>query len=109
MRLGEVQNQTGPVRDAVHVAVIRVRCGTLKAGTKVKFTDSLWTKVVSCDDSGMHGIVDPFLKESNEDDFVLVILKPDIASNIRHHFDVPVNEAATEEEIDIPDYGCQFC
>ncbi len=96
-------------RDAVHVSVMTVQMANkcwLEAGDKVCFTNDSLEEVYQTDGEKYHAIVDPFW--SGVGSWVNIILRPGFVKNMRHTFDLQINDlVATGSEEDRDE--CRFC
>ncbi len=113
-------------RDAVHLHIvvgkfeynIKEQFPTyLTPGSFVKFVDKEFTKFVLCEREEAHGFLNQFIKKICYYDNVIVFLLPDIATPVRHHFEIDLQKRQSEqwvleaelEEAQSADPECASC
>jgi hypothetical protein len=105
----EHENHLIGKKDAVHIAVVMCSAsddfGHPRPGQRVRFTGDAFSEVrPAVGSEPFHGVVDPFLENVNLDDLFLVIIKPGLASTVRHDYDLNITD--TEEN---GQWDCRGC
>lgn len=96
-------------RDAVHVPVVIVTSEELLLpGEWVKFADSTYTRVISCEYEDRHGIVDPFVSSVPKHTRFLMMVIPEGTTKVEHNFNFTFKNMPTKQYKD-PDDECRGC
>lgn len=89
-------------RDAFHVAVMKVKVSgySIRPGDKVKIKFGTNDTVIRADEDNYIGIIDPFIPENDwieEDDEVLLWLKPGMVTGMQHRWECPAVDKTPEQ------------
>lgn len=85
-------------KDAFHVSAVLCTPDDdiykLAPGQKVRFTGDAFSKVRPTDTGEeYHGIIDPFANSLPLDEMFWVIIRPGLASGVRHDFNINITDA----------------
>lgn len=83
-------------KDAIHIAVVGCLSKDdlmLKPGQRVRFTGNAFSEVRAAEPGEQyHGVVDPFLTSPADEGLFVVIIKPGLASAVRHDYDLNISD-----------------